>query len=187
MGWHVPLRPGVVAGLLGLILMPLLAGCTTGGTTPGPTQTQDSATRAAAELAAGLAAKDLSKVEFAGAESKTVNEQFAALVVGMGSLKPTVQVGRVDVSGSEAAAAANVAGPSQVSRSLGRESAPRSSPMGVAGRPAGVRPSSARPRRIDQLATPAHLPAGRAVRGGWNPDREAARRGRIGIDKSNLQ
>jgi cell division protein FtsI/penicillin-binding protein 2 len=101
----MPLRPGVVASLLGLVLMLLIAGCTAGRTTPGPTQNQDSAARAAAELAAGLAAKDVSKVEFAGADSKAVNEQFAALVAGMGSLKPTVQVDRVDVTGSTATAA----------------------------------------------------------------------------------
>ena len=72
---------------------------------PRPDTGKDSAARAAAELAAGLAARDLSKVEFAGADSKAVNEQLAALVAGMGSLKPTVQVDRVDVTGSTATAA----------------------------------------------------------------------------------
>jgi hypothetical protein len=104
----MPLRPRVVTGLLGLVLIPLSAGCTPGRTTPGPTQSQDSATRAAADLAAGLAVKDVSKVEFAGAESKAVNEQLASLLAGMGSVKPTVQVGRVDVTGNSATAALNL-------------------------------------------------------------------------------
>jgi cell division protein FtsI/penicillin-binding protein 2 len=100
----MPLRPRVVTGLLGLVLPSLIAGCTAGGPTSSPTQAKDSAARAAAELAGGLAAKDLSKVEFSGADSKAVNEQLSAVVAGMGSLKPTVQVGQVDVTGNSATA-----------------------------------------------------------------------------------
>ena len=91
-------------GLLGLVLPSLIAGCTAGSPTPSPTQAKDSAARAAADLAAGLATKDLSNVEFGGADSKAVNEQLAALVAGMGSLKPTVQIGHVDVTGNSATA-----------------------------------------------------------------------------------
>jgi cell division protein FtsI/penicillin-binding protein 2 len=101
----MPLRLRVVTGLLGLVLPSLIAGCTAGGPTSSPTQAKDSAARAAAELAGGLAAKDLSKVEFSGADSKAVNEQLSAVVAGMGSLKPTVQVGQVDVTGNSATAA----------------------------------------------------------------------------------
>jgi cell division protein FtsI/penicillin-binding protein 2 len=104
----MPLRSRVLSGLLGLVLVALIAGCTAGRTPPGPTPDQDSALRAATELAAGLAARDVSKVEFAGADSAAVNEQLAALTAGLGSLKPTIQVGPVEVKGNSATAALNV-------------------------------------------------------------------------------
>jgi len=80
----------------------LLLGCTRGGSVPTPSPVEDTADRAAAELAAGLAKKDVSAVEFAGANSAAVNDELKALVAGMGPLAPNVQVGRVNVQGAMA-------------------------------------------------------------------------------------
>src|ERR671912_1049717 len=82
----------------------LLLGCTRGGSGPTPSPGENTADRAAAELATGLAKKDVSAVEFAGANSAAVNDELKALLAGMGPLTPNVQVGRVDVSGKMATA-----------------------------------------------------------------------------------
>ena len=95
------LRP-VLASLLlcGLVV----SGCTRGGSLPTPSTDPKSAAQAAAELAAGLAKKDLSAVEFAGADSATVNKEFAAVVASMGPIAPAVQVSEVEGQGDAATA-----------------------------------------------------------------------------------
>jgi Penicillin binding protein transpeptidase domain/Penicillin-binding Protein dimerisation domain/NTF2-like N-terminal transpeptidase domain len=86
----------------------VLAGCTQGGGEPNPGPSADSANRAAAELAAGLAARDVSKVEFAGADSAQVNADLNRALAGLGGLKPAVQVGEVDVQGNTATASLEI-------------------------------------------------------------------------------
>jgi cell division protein FtsI/penicillin-binding protein 2 len=86
----------------------LLVGCTSGGSRPTPPPAEDSAARAAADLASGLAKKDVSAVEFAGADSAAVNDELKALLAGMGPLAPNVQVGSVDVEDKAATAALRV-------------------------------------------------------------------------------
>ena len=87
-----------------VVAVMLLAGCTTNGGVPNPNRGGDQPQRAAAELAAGLAAKDLTKVEFAGAVSADVNDQFAPLVAGMGPVKPAVAVAGVETGAGTATA-----------------------------------------------------------------------------------
>jgi hypothetical protein len=82
----------------------LLMGCTRGGSVPTPSPVEDTADRAAAQLAAGLGKKDVSAVEFAGANSAAVNDELKALMAGMGPLAPNVQVGRVNIQGTMATA-----------------------------------------------------------------------------------
>src|SRR4029453_10616308 len=95
----VRLRPVLATLLLcGLVV----SGCTRGGSLPTPSTDPESAAQAAAELAAGLAKKDLSAVEFAGADSATVNNEFAAVVAGMGPIASAVQVSEVDGQGDAA-------------------------------------------------------------------------------------
>jgi cell division protein FtsI/penicillin-binding protein 2 len=94
-----PRRLAVVAAVV-----LLLGGCTAKGAPPTPDRGGDHPGRAAAELAAGLAAKDVTKVEFAGAVSADVNDQFAPLVAGMGPVKPTVTVVGVETQAGTATA-----------------------------------------------------------------------------------
>ncbi len=84
------------------------AGCTRGGTVPTPSLENDTAARAAAELAAGLAKKDVSSLEFTGANSAIVNEELSELIAGMGPLSPSVQVGQVDDHDKAATARLNI-------------------------------------------------------------------------------
>src|SRR5215210_2506164 len=97
-----PVRFRAVTIVLATVL--LLAGCTRGGSVPTPPPGEDTADRAAAELAAGLGKKDVSTVEFAGANSAAVNDEVKALLAGMGPLTPSVQVGSVNVQGQTATA-----------------------------------------------------------------------------------
>jgi cell division protein FtsI/penicillin-binding protein 2 len=86
-----------------LLLMPttvvlLLAGCGGGGSGPSPDPT-------ATALAAGLVSGDLSAVAFVGTTPTSVQKKYAAVVSGLGGVKPTVTVAGVSESGTAKATA----------------------------------------------------------------------------------
>src|SRR4051812_47166830 len=80
------------------ILALTVAGCGGGDSGPSPDPT-------AAALAAGLASGDLSKVTFVDATSGDVQREYAALVAGLGEVKPQVTVASVTKKGDAAATA----------------------------------------------------------------------------------
>ena len=94
-----PVRFRAVTIVLTSVL--LLVACTRGGSSHTHARRRSRHARAAAELAAGLAKKDVSAVEFAGANSAAVNDELKAVLAGMGPLAPSVQVGQVNGPGQD--------------------------------------------------------------------------------------
>ena len=82
----------------------LLGACTAKGGSPGPTADPGTPDQVAAALAAGLSQRDVSAVPFVGSTGAETNGRLAAVVNGMGSLKPVVTLGPVSTQGNEATA-----------------------------------------------------------------------------------
>lgn len=101
--WSV--RRRALVGLAGLVLVALVVGLVVAQRQRSREQRLDTAASAAAERFAGsVEGRDLTAVAFAGAASTAVQEQFAAVVDGLGTAPPEVAVTGVRREGDEATA-----------------------------------------------------------------------------------
>jgi len=101
--WSV--RRRALVGLAAVVLVALVVGLVSVLQVRAREQRLDTAASAAAEqFARGAQARDLAPVAFVGAESAAVQEQYAAVVEGLGTASPELEVTGVRRNGDEATA-----------------------------------------------------------------------------------